>query len=447
MPKPTSLIAVAYAAPVMPVALLLASVVVIQGIYATEYGVPLEAISGVLLLAGLFDAITDPTIGYYSDKEAARHSSRRRLVLAGAISFPVSAYFLFSPPLEPSVTYFLLCYLVFYFSATLFQIPHLAWGGEVVADAQERNKIFSYRTIANYAGFICFAVLPMLPLTKDASISPQTLELTVFFAAALMLPAIYYSFRIVPDRKFIHAQKPSERVLPAVLSLFGNRAFLFFFTGFTFYGLSTGIGWALIFLILNSYLDLPGTFAYLFLLHLLTACVCAGTTTSLVRRLDKRKGLLTAIAISALGYACWPIALARTEWTIAIVGLFMVIMAPASYLGALTSYSLLADIADYEKLRSGRDRSAMCFGFLNLGVKTTASLGASAAFAIVSLFGFDPTDIEYGIGIYIGLALTMGAAPVFLCLLAFVAVYPIRLDAKKHAIIIRRLSSQKGTPQ
>ncbi|MFP6762111.1 MAG: MFS transporter, partial [Planctomycetaceae bacterium] len=47
-------------------------------------------ISMVMLIAGLFDAVTDPSIGYFSDRYHARTGSRRPFVVL-ATPVPVSA--------------------------------------------------------------------------------------------------------------------------------------------------------------------------------------------------------------------------------------------------------------------------------------------------------------------------------------------------------------------
>ena len=58
---------------------------VLSGLYATHYGLPLAVISMVMLTANLFDAVTDPTIGYLSDRYHARTGSRRPFIVVGVL--------------------------------------------------------------------------------------------------------------------------------------------------------------------------------------------------------------------------------------------------------------------------------------------------------------------------------------------------------------------------
>ena len=60
---------IAFAMPLIGVTLLLGPVIaVLGGIYAKYYGLSLTSIAAVILAAKLFDAVTDPLIGYYSDR-------------------------------------------------------------------------------------------------------------------------------------------------------------------------------------------------------------------------------------------------------------------------------------------------------------------------------------------------------------------------------------------
>lgn len=429
----------AYAAPVVPTVLLLASVNVVQGVYARDYGLSLTSISGVLLIAGLFDAVTDPAIGYFSDRRRAKTGSRRGFIVAGAIFFPVSAYFFFVPVGEPTAAYFLVCYLAFFFSLTLFQIPHLAVGGETAVSPEQRTRIFSYRTFAGYLGFMAFAAIPILPLTATSQVTPQTLKLTVAAAALLLVPSMMLFLRRVPaqaDRAVTPAQ---EHPLRAIRSLVANAPFVLFIGGFTLYGLSTGLGWALIFVVIDSYMGQGGAYAYLYLFHLLVACASVMFGARVIRRLGKKRTLFVAVGLSAAAYMIWPVGLAAPPVGLGAAALFMLLMGPASALGNVAAVALLADIADYESWRSRRDRMAASYGVMNLGLKTTSTIGAATAFAIAGGFGFDPSSGDQPASVFWGLCIAMSAAPAVLCLAAIVIISRIRLTEQHHAIVRKRL--------
>lgn len=214
---PTNSQILAYAIPVLPVYFLYGPLVLLQGIYAKYFGVALTTIASVLLVSRLFDAVSDPIIGYLSDRYCARRGSRKRFVVCGGILFIVSSWFLYVPVNfntlevidfgihEPSPTvsgtYFLIFFLAFYLSYTLFEIPHLAWGGELVSSSKDKNKIYGMRSFFFFLGGLLFYVMPLMPWFDTNEFTPQTLKWSVTIAGFLMLPMLYFCVINVPDKK------------------------------------------------------------------------------------------------------------------------------------------------------------------------------------------------------------------------------------------------------
>ena len=164
-------IVVAYSLPLFALDFLVAPIMsILQGIYAKYYGLELTAIASVLVVARVFDAVTDPLIGYYSDQRR----SRKSLALIGGFLFVFCSFFLFSPPQNVSVTYFLFWYLTFYISWTLFFIPHLSWGAELAPDYDSRSRLFTVRAGFLIAGQTAFYALPYLPILPGREFTPET---------------------------------------------------------------------------------------------------------------------------------------------------------------------------------------------------------------------------------------------------------------------------------
>ena len=127
----TLLAGAAYALPVIPVSILMSTNNVLSGLYATHHGLALSSIAMVMLIAGIFDAVTDPLIGYFSDRYHARTGTRKPFIIGGALLSIISAYFLFIPigfapfdafdpgeigHVKVSSAYFLCALLSFYFA-------------------------------------------------------------------------------------------------------------------------------------------------------------------------------------------------------------------------------------------------------------------------------------------------------------------------------------------
>ena len=195
---------VTYSAPHITTLWLIAPVAIIQGIYAKYYGLSLTTIAAIVLAARLFDAISDPLIGYYIDRYHRRTGTRKPFMLAGGLCFIVSSYFLYVPSdfgssgiqAEISATYFAFWFICFYLAWTLFEIPHIAWAGELAPTSQDKTKIYSVRSIAGNFGLLLFYTIPLLPFFETRDITPNTLRVSVITASTLMLPFLYYCLNI-----------------------------------------------------------------------------------------------------------------------------------------------------------------------------------------------------------------------------------------------------------
>ena len=120
-------IVVAYSLPLLSLDFLVAPIMsILQGIYAKYYGLELTAIASVLIIARVFDGVSDPLIGYWSDRMRAR----KPFVLAGGALFIVCAYFLFSAAGERVDRLFpvLVSYLLLLLDAVLRAAPVLGVG-------------------------------------------------------------------------------------------------------------------------------------------------------------------------------------------------------------------------------------------------------------------------------------------------------------------------------
>jgi GPH family glycoside/pentoside/hexuronide:cation symporter len=115
------------------------------------------------LLALLVDAITDPMVGQLSDRFRSRWGRRHPFMLAGALPFGLAMVALFSPPegLDQSqlFAWMLIGAITVRLMLTLFFVPHLSLGAELVRDYHGRTSLIGYRVFFTYAGVLLTSVI------------------------------------------------------------------------------------------------------------------------------------------------------------------------------------------------------------------------------------------------------------------------------------------------
>ena len=203
--------AISYALPAIASGMLMTPMGIIQGIYAKHYGIALTTLAIIITVSRIFDAITDPIIGYLSDRYYRKTGSRKPFIVAGMFMLLVSGYFLYSPGEEVTVAYASAVFLSFYLAYTLFEIPHVTWPCDISRLPSVRSKFYSYRVMAIYIGMIIFYAVPLLPLFPSREITPETLKVAFWLAAVLAIIFLYFASRLVPSGR---RHKPVVTVVP-----------------------------------------------------------------------------------------------------------------------------------------------------------------------------------------------------------------------------------------
>ena len=131
------------------------------GIYSTVPGVLLlyyltqvldisPALAGfVVFIPKVWDVVTDPMMGYLSDRTISRFGRRRPYLLLGAVSMSVTFVFLFSVPESMTgdavVFYILAVYILSATAYTIYAVPYIAMPSEMSDQPTERTSLMSFR--------------------------------------------------------------------------------------------------------------------------------------------------------------------------------------------------------------------------------------------------------------------------------------------------------------
>jgi GPH family glycoside/pentoside/hexuronide:cation symporter len=89
----------AYAAPAFALAVVGIPVYVyIPKFYTDVIGINITVLGYLLFSVRIFDAVTDPAIGYISDRTQTRFGRQRPYIAVGSVLVAVSMFLLFNPP-------------------------------------------------------------------------------------------------------------------------------------------------------------------------------------------------------------------------------------------------------------------------------------------------------------------------------------------------------------
>ena len=124
-----------YAFPAMALAVIGIPVYVyLPKFYSDTMGISISTVGMLLMAVRIFDALTDPVIGYASDKISTRFGRRKPFIALGAAGLSISILFLFIPPVSSGTNltfYFGFWLFVLFLFWTLITIPYESLGPEL----------------------------------------------------------------------------------------------------------------------------------------------------------------------------------------------------------------------------------------------------------------------------------------------------------------------------
>jgi GPH family glycoside/pentoside/hexuronide:cation symporter len=194
--------------------------------FLTNYlGVPVELAGLVTTSILIFDMITDPVIGYLSDKTTSRWGRRAPWMFVGAVVLAGAMIGLFAVPEGFGISGNVLWVMVFFVLATvgftMVSIPYGATAGEMTQDPKERSAMTAWRmAFASIGILIGGALIPVLAGDSRGGYA---------FAAIVVAPMIILSiwaslfFTRRAPRITLPASVSPARMMGLVLQ---NRAFV-----------------------------------------------------------------------------------------------------------------------------------------------------------------------------------------------------------------------------
>jgi glycoside/pentoside/hexuronide:cation symporter, GPH family len=439
----------AYTLPAFVVALPTIPVYIhLPALYGVQMGLGLAVTGFVLLLARLFDALTDPLIGALSDRFGFRGARRKPWIAAGAVIAGIGLVKLLNPAVGISESYLLIWSVVLYAGWTMVAVPYLAWGAELSRDYDERTRITAWREGMALIGILGAGALTAATAKMGWS-ELQSTGAIAWMAVGLGAIAIPLMLWLVPDSD----RSDKSAALPgvqswwlesrlSVRSLMDNKPFLRLLSAWFLNGLANGVPAALFFIYLEDGLAAGAEERPLFVLAYFAAAVAAiPFWLALSRRHGKHRVWCWAMISACMAFAMVPF-LAQGAYT----GFAVVCVVTGMALGADLALppAIQADVVDYDRLRFGRHRAGLQFALWGMSTKLALAIAIGLSLPLLEAFGFksgNPTDV----GI-IALIVIYAIVPIVIKITAIAVIWSFPLTAQKHAVIRRRLNQQQPEP-
>lgn len=363
----------------------------------------------------VFDALTDPIMGFISDNTKSKWGRRRQYILVGGIIMGLSYVAMWQLHKESGVTYnfiyFLSWSLVFYLGYTIFSVPYVALGYEISDNFHERTQVMA---IAQFIGQWAWVIAPWFWVIlydpkwfpDGAAQGVRDLSIWVAIPCSLfaIIPALFIKQKSTLDRKdFLpitagYIKKSLGGIFTSAFEAFKIKQFRKISAAtFLIYN-SFNIIASFTFLIIVNYLfnGNPADAGNWPAMHgsvgaLITSFLVIPTITLMSKKLGKKKAFIISQLISIIGYILF--------WFLFVPGkpyLFLYALPFHSFgIGSLFTImmSMTADICDLDELETGKRREgvlgAVYWWMVKLGFAIAALMGG----LILTIVGFDANNV------------------------------------------------------
>ena len=209
--------------------------------YLTDTIYLAPALAGIAVMAAkIWDAITDPIVGYLSDNTHSPLGRRRPYLLFGAAPFGFSLWLFFTkPPFTGQIALFwwaLLMLCCVNTAMTFVNIPYSALTPELTSNYNEQTSLNAYRFLCAGIGTIIGAIIVM-PIVNIFSSKSAGFSAAGAVIGGIILITTLITFFSVKEAT-IPSKKETARMssfFSVYRSVFKNRAYMILLTVFVFH--------------------------------------------------------------------------------------------------------------------------------------------------------------------------------------------------------------------
>jgi Na+/melibiose symporter-like transporter len=420
----------AYAAPAAPLAALYFPVYVyVPPFYATEHGVGLAALGAVVLAVRLLDAVTDPLMGWLSDRTPARWGRRKVWLAVSTPLVTASAWMLLAPPAGAGLVHAALWLSALTLAWTVALTPWNAWGAELDGDYAGRARVTAWRETTGLVGTVLAVAL------YNAAASPAEGLRAVALFVALALPAAALAALALTPEPANHS-RATVSLAEGWRALRANGPFRRLIAAYLLNGAANGLPAGLFLFYIGDVLQAPEA-GWLLLLYFVCAIAGAPLWTWAARRRPKHRVWGWAMLWACAVFAAAPFLGPGDLWA------FTAVCALTGFaLGADLSLppAIQADVVDVDTATSGEQRTGLFFALWSVATKAALAASGGAALAALGAIGFTAGGPNTQ-GSLTALALLYAAAPVALKLAAVALMWRFPLDRAAHDALRARIEA------
>ena len=420
-------------------------------VYSKDYGLELADVGLILMLARISDVITDPLIGYLSDRTPGPFGQRKPWIAGGALLMMLAAFQLFNPTVltAPPLTntYLLTWAIILWLGWTMINIPYYAWGAELSDDVDERTRITGWRQAFGFFGNVSVLAVPVVAgeLTGYGGLPREGLTIIGSMALVALPLLITITLWRVPERQAY--PKPRTPIMKNINTMLSDGSFMLLFSGFMLMSLGTAWGSATFMLFATFVVEAEGQTQAILLGYYGANILALPCWVYLAGRIGKKPtwmiGAVLFVFITPSFLLLGAGDLAGFFVCLAIYGI------AGGNFGAI-SMSMKADVIELAARKRGENVAGAYIAVWSLGQKMVSALALGLALPFLQYLGFNPSGHNGPDEIH-ALAMVYVFPPLLFYAISVIIIYRYPISAERlmkiRAAFTRRDARRAQTNQ
>ena len=369
--------------------------------YATDILLIAPAVMGAIYsLSRVWDAVSDPLIGYMSDRTTSRLGRRRTWILISTLPIAAGFYMVFAPPAglsdEGLAWWMGVAVIGFYSAMTLFYVPHLSLGAELSQDYHERSRMFGVR----HAAYIIGSILSLVSLhlliseefTEGGNVREVARELAVWAIAVMTVLVVYAVINLRERPEFQGRVQASP--IKAFRDVWGNpHARLLLIVTFIEYVGSSAIA-ALTLYVTHYVVGAPTLAPLIIFAYMLPSSASVPLWVPLSRRFGKIRVWIGGMILTGVSFGAMFLLVFFEDQQTRVVWIFVMAFFAglANGCGGTLGPSVQGDVIDFDEHQTGERKEGAYFAAWNFVQKSALGLMLLLTGFVLEYSGFVPNQ-------------------------------------------------------
>jgi GPH family glycoside/pentoside/hexuronide:cation symporter len=393
----------------------------------------------VIFLAKIFDVITDPVVGFWSDRHKSSIGRRRPFMVWGSAVSAASFAIIFTTPMLDNqyltAAYLFVALCIYAFGFTLYNIPYMSMPAEMTDNYHERSSIHAYRIVfVSLGGLVSGAGVKWL-LERIGKTDPESYAIVGIGCAVLILLSTMIAYFATARARYTAAgpSSPKSNAAQAVeefnaVKSNGNFMRLIGVKFAQLMGVQTTLAAFAYFVVQYMQRDFD-IFVLFGLVSTATTVTFAPILVRLSRRIGKKYTYYLAAGLNITYSLSWSLASdGEPLWAIALRAFIVGIALTGNVVMAM---SMLTDIINADANRTGVRREGAYTAVYSFVEKLTGAIGPLIVGFALSIAGFNNKlrfDIPQGSNVDIALLMSVSWLPAVFGLIAIWILSGYKLD-------------------